>query len=55
MGTQNNQTVEGGAVRYQLKVFGKYEPETYHFTDPRDLAEFLLSQESILEVAVREV
>jgi hypothetical protein len=42
-------------VRYQLKVFGKYEPDTYHFTDPRDLAEFLLGQESIVEVMVDEV
>ena len=42
-------------MRYQLRVFGKYEPDTYHFTDPRDLAEFLLSQESIVEVMVDEV
>jgi hypothetical protein len=42
-------------VRYQLQVFGKYEPDTYHFTNPRDLAEFLLSQESIVEVMVNEV
>ena len=42
-------------MRYQLRVFGKYEPDTYHFTDPRDLADFLLSQESIVEVMVDEV
>lgn len=40
---------------YQLKVYGKYEPDTYHFSDPRDLADFLLGMESIAEVMVNEV
>lgn len=42
-------------MRYQLKVYGSYEPATYHFSDPRELADFLLSQESIVEVMVSEV
>lgn len=42
-------------MRYQLKVYGSYEPATYHFSDPRELAEFLLQQESIMEVSVDEV
>lgn len=42
-------------MTYQLKVYGSYEPTTYHFSDPRELAEFLLQQESIMEVMVNEV
>lgn len=42
-------------MRYRLTVYGSYEPSMYHFSDPRDLAEFLLAQESILEVSVSEV
>lgn len=42
-------------MTYQLKVYGSYEPETYHFSDPRDLVEWLLEQESIVEVMVNEV
>ena len=42
-------------MTYQLKVYGSWEPETYHFSDPRDLAEWLLEQESIMEVMVNEV
>ena len=42
-------------MTYQLKVYGSYTPETYHFSDPRDLAEWLLARESIVEVMVSEV
>ena len=42
-------------MTYQLKVYGKHEPDTYHFSDPRDLADFLLAQETIVEVMVDEV
>ena len=42
-------------MAYQLKIYGQLVPETYHFSDPRDLAEFLLGLESIVEVMVDEV
>lgn len=42
-------------MKYQLKVYGSMNPETYHFSDPRDLADWLLAQESIVEVMVNEV
>lgn len=42
-------------MTYQLVVYGSLVPEKYHFSDPRELADWLLARESIVEVMVNEV
>jgi len=43
-------------VTYQLLVHGGYNIEYHHFSDPRDLAEWLVDHnDRILEVMVYEV
>ena len=43
-------------MTYQLAVHGGYNPDYYHFSNPSDLVDYLVSQgDSILEVSVREV
>lgn len=41
---------------YQLAIHGGYNPDYYHFSNPSDLVDYLVSMgDSIVEVSVREV
>jgi len=42
-------------MTYQVTVHGGYNPDYYHFSEPQGLVDWLLDQDSILEVEVREV
>ena len=42
-------------MRYRLSIFGRHNPEHRHFTDPKELVEWLGDQDEILEVEVDEV
>jgi hypothetical protein len=42
-------------VRYQLVIHGGYNPQYYHFSDPNELVRWLVQEEGIVEVTVREV
>ena len=42
-------------MRYRLSIFGRHNPEHRHFTDPKELVEWLVDQDEILEVEVDEV
>ena len=42
-------------MRYQVAVFGGYNPDYYHFSDPKELAQWLVDQDGKLEVEISEV
>lgn len=42
-------------MRYRLAIFGRYNPDYYHFSDPKELVKWLVDQDEILEVEVDEV
>ena len=42
-------------MRYRLSIFGRHTTEHRPFTAPKDLVEWLLDQDEILEVEVDEV
>ena len=44
-------------MTYQLAIHGGYNPDYYHFSNPSDLVDWLVSESAgrILEVSVHEV